>query len=30
MRSVEIPGVPHEGQERVRPGRYAEGIEGER
>ena len=28
-RSVEIPGVPHERQERVWSGRYAEGIEGE-
>ena len=30
MRPVEVPGVPHEGQEGVRPGTYAEGTEGER
>ena len=30
MRSVKVPGVPHEGQEGVWSGRYAKGIEGER
>ena len=29
-RPVEVPGIPHEGQEGVWSGRYAEGIEGER